>query len=353
MFTTEEKIDMLESYISNNKNRTLALRDYITKFPLRRHPEKKIFDRIYQQFRINGTLKKEKNRRRHVLTNEEQLNILLHFEENPETSTRNASLDLDVRRTTLQTCLKINNRKEYKYCAVQKLEQRDYNTRLDFCNILMDRHFLENVFDNIIWTDESIFTTSNHIFNRKNTHYWSSENKKKVMEVTRSGRTSVKVWCAIWRDRIIGPVFFYQNLNSQRYLELLNNNIQPLVENEVPARERANLIWQQDGAPYHRSQEITNYLNAQYREWIGENGNYAWPPRSPDLTPLDFSLWGTVKDLVYKHKPSTAQELERRIREAIQYLNETEYVRKVVMHLETLYTTCIAQNGGHIEQLLQ
>lgn len=62
------------------------------------------------------------------------------------------------------------------------------------------------------------------------------------------------------------------------------------MKNEVPARERANLIWQQDGAPYHRSQEITNYLNAQYREWIGENGNYAWPPRSPDLTPLDFSL---------------------------------------------------------------
>lgn len=217
MFTTEEKVDMLESYISNNKNRTLALRDYITKFPLRRHPEKKIFDRIYQQFRINGTLKKEKYRRRYVLTDEEQLNILLHFEENPETSTRNASLDLDFRRTTLQTCLEINNRKEYKYCAVQKLEQRDYNTRLDSCNILMDRHFLENIFDNIIWTDESIFTTSNHIFNRKNSHYWSSENKKKVIEVRKSGRTSVKVWCAIWRDRIIGPVFFYQTLNSQAF----------------------------------------------------------------------------------------------------------------------------------------
>ena len=71
MFTEEEKIDMVESYLSNNKNRTLALMDYVTKFPLRRRPEKKIFDRIYQQFRENGTLKKEKKRRRHVLTDEE------------------------------------------------------------------------------------------------------------------------------------------------------------------------------------------------------------------------------------------------------------------------------------------
>jgi hypothetical protein len=25
----------------------------------------------------------------------------------------------------------------------------------------------------------------------------------------------------------------------------------------------------------------------------------AWPPGSPDLTPLDFSVWGYVKDKIY------------------------------------------------------
>ena len=28
-------------------------------------------------------------------------------------------------------------------------------------------------------------------------------------------------------------------------------------------------------------------------------GTISWPPRSPDLTPLDFSLWGYVNDKVY------------------------------------------------------
>lgn len=27
------------------------------------------------------------------------------------------------------------------------------------------------------------------------------------------------------------------------------------------------------------------------------NENVSWPPRSPDLTPLDFFLWGTLKDV--------------------------------------------------------
>jgi hypothetical protein len=28
-------------------------------------------------------------------------------------------------------------------------------------------------------------------------------------------------------------------------------------------------------------------------------GSTSWPPQSPDLTPLNFSLWGFVKDEIY------------------------------------------------------
>nr|CAI5833004.1 unnamed protein product [Callosobruchus analis] len=37
-------------------------------------------------------------------------------------------------------------------------------------------------------------------------------------------------------------------------------------------------------------------------QWIGRRGPIEFPPRSPDLTPLDFFLWGTVKDEVYKQE---------------------------------------------------
>lgn len=353
MFTPDERADMLECYLSCNKSPVLALRNYVTKFPQRRHPEKKVFERIYQYFRRNQSLLPRKERGRNVLNDENQLDILLYFEEFSETSTRQATLDLNFKRTTIQTCLKLNGWKPYKYLPVQKLEEGDYNRRLEFCSILMDRHFAENIFRKIVWTDESIFTTATKIYNRKNLHYWSNKNEKKIIEVKTQGRKSVKVWCAILRSRILGPIFYDENLNSARYFQLLSNNIQELIENQVPQIEIRNLIWQQDGAPYHRSQETSQYLSNRYRYWIGENGNLAWPARSPDLTPMDYFLWGTLKEIVYKQKPTTVNELRHRIQEGVNFLNGGQFVQNAISYLETVYTTCIAQNGGHIENLLQ
>ena len=42
-----------------------------------------------------------------------------------------------------------------------------------------------------------------------------------------------------------------------------------------------------------------------------------WPPRSCDLTPLDFFLWGYVKDKVYADNPQSIQELKEKIRAVI------------------------------------
>jgi hypothetical protein len=41
------------------------------------------------------------------------------------------------------------------------------------------------------------------------------------------------------------------------------------------------------------------------------------PPRSPDLTPLDFFLWGYVKNIVYKVKINDLQHLKAHIRDAV------------------------------------
>jgi hypothetical protein len=51
--------------------------------------------------------------------------------------------------------------------------------------------------------------------------------------------------------------------------------------------------------------------------WIGRGGPIAWPPRSPDLTPLDFFLWGYVKSIVYQVKIKDLQHLTVRIRDAV------------------------------------
>ena len=52
-------------------------------------------------------------------------------------------------------------------------------------------------------------------------------------------------------------------------------------------------------------------------KWIGRDGPIPWPPRFSDITPLDFFLWGYVKDIVYRIKVRDVSDLQQRIIEAL------------------------------------
>ena len=46
----------------------------------------------------------------------------------------------------------------------------------------------------------------------------------------------------------------------------------------------------------HFSQVVRQYLNHKFpNRWIGRGGIKNWPPRSPDLNPLDYHVWGHMK----------------------------------------------------------
>jgi hypothetical protein len=47
--------------------------------------------------------------------------------------------------------------------------------------------------------------------------------------------------------------------------------------------------------------------------WVGRDGPISWHPRSPDITPLDFFLWGYVKDIIYKTPVTSHDEMKLRI----------------------------------------
>jgi hypothetical protein len=71
------------------------------------------------------------------------------------------------------------------------------------------------------------------------------------------------------------------------------------------SEDSEDFIFQQDGAPPHWHRDVRRFLNESLpQRWIGRVGKedlalQFWPPRSPDLTPCDFFLWGFVKEAVY------------------------------------------------------
>ncbi|GFY04105.1 transposase [Trichonephila clavipes] len=63
-------------------------------------------------------------------------------------------------------------------------------------------------------------------------------------------------------------------------------------------------------------------VNSDRKDTFGDRlisrfGPVNWPPRSCDLTPLDYFLWGYVKSLVYADKPQTLDHLEDNVRRVI------------------------------------
>ncbi|GBP22160.1 hypothetical protein EVAR_10670_1 [Eumeta japonica] len=92
---------------------------------------------------------------------------------------------------------------------------------------------------------------------------------------------------------------------------------------EVPIfNENRPIIFLNDGCPAHWRLIVREYLNNVFpNSWIGRDGPIPWPPRSPDLTPLDFYIWGRAKELVYATEVQNV-DLRERIEAAFQKIQQ-------------------------------
>lgn len=115
-----------------------------------------------------------------------------------------------------------------------------------------------------------------------------------------------------------------------------------------------NIIFQQDGAPAHNSIQVKEYLNETFGNlWIGTNGPVQWPPRSPDLTPMDFFLWGYIKNEVYKNTYHNIEALQFSVRNALYSINRMQFQNTTRRGVLKRVNLCIQENGSTIEHLIR
>jgi hypothetical protein len=79
-----------------------------------------------------------------------------------------------------------------------------------------------------------------------------------------------------------------------------------------------DIYLQLDRAPPHYSNLVRVALDDKFPDnWIGRNGPILWPPRSQDLTVLDFFFRGYIKNILYAEKIRDLQHLKDRMCAAI------------------------------------
>ncbi|GFX28880.1 MULE domain-containing protein [Trichonephila clavipes] len=84
---------------------------------------------------------------------------------------------------------------------------------------------------------------------------------------------------------------------------------------------------------------------------ISRFGPVNWPPRSCDLTPLDYFLWGYVKSLVYADKPQTLDHLEDNIRRVIADIRP-QMLEKVIENWTSRLDYIRASRGSHMPEII-
>ena len=180
---------------------------------------------------------------------------------------------------------------------------------------------------------------------QKNVLIWSERRPAQVNQATLNS-PSVMVWCAISKQRVIGPFLFEnENVTGESCRNMLVYYTFTRLE-----RNLSDYIFMQNRASTHYATRVRAYLNRKKpNSWIGRGGPVHWPARSPDLAPCDFFLWGYLKSRIYATPVLSMEDLKARITTEVQRIPRS-MLENVWENVEFRLDLFTSVSGGHIEQ---
>jgi DDE superfamily endonuclease len=317
--------------------------------PKARVPDKKSIDAWKKHFLNTGTVEnKPKNRRKTARTKVKVEAAREAVNENPNISIRDLSRRLELSQRTAHMILREDLALyPYKAQTVQTLLSGDLRKRQEFA-LRMMRERLERPATEVdlFFVDEAHFHTDG-VPNKQNFRTWAEENPQVVVEIPLHP-DKVTAIMGIGVNGVVGPFFFNGTVNGEHYREVLTEHVIPALR-QWP--NFANLIFVQDGAPAHWAKDTRALLDLHFpNRWIGRSAGFIeWPARSPDLSPLDFFVWGYLKDRLYRGNrfQNTAVLKEAIIREAQTITGEM--ARSTIANFWKRILLCEFASGGQVE----
>jgi len=178
----------------------------------------------------------------------------------------------------------------------------------------------------VLFSDEATFYNTGQL-NQHNSYYWSVENShwyKLIINITGAS---------------LYGVAYYNFFLQQRLLVLLE---------DIDTRQR--MFFQQDDAHWNKR---VRYLDLTFLgKRIEYGGPVSWCPRSPDLSSLDFFLWGYLNNVVYSKTPTTRENMMERIILVCHSISRNVLL-STVDSFERRVQLCVDNNGQIFEHLLR
>lgn len=352
--TPEQRLQIVQIYFERHgsiRETHRALREF---YGAHNRPSERLIRETVDRFRNTFTLIDNTHpvRRRTVRTQEAIAAVQRSVDNDPNVSIRRRSQQVNLCPSTLWKILRKDlGLRAYKIQLVQELKPQDHLLRRTLAEWAEGKIAVDPRFHmKILFSDEAHFWLNGYV-NKQNCRIWGAENPRAIVE-TPLHPEKLTVWCALWAGGIIGPYVFRnadgQNItvNGERYRNMITNFFVPHLEGV------AEMWFQQDGATCHTARQTINLLQETFdQRIISRNGPVNWPPRSCDLTPLDYFLWGYVKSHVYADKPETLEHLEANIRRVIAEI-QPAVLERVCENWTSRLRHVRASRGGHMPEII-
>jgi len=259
------------------------------------------------------------------------------------TSAKDTSLSTGTTHTIARRVLQLY---PYRLVVVQALTDYDKLVRVDACQRLLPLFTPEKIF---VFTDEALFRTDGMV-NRWNCRIWDHQRPDDFYAEQGQSSAHVMVWAAMTADHVFGPYFFPATVTAADYAAVIS---EIFFEELISKYGSATDVWfQQDGAPAHTAVVTKELLRGFFDSRVISHGcDYEWPPRSPDLTPCDFYLWGIVKDMVYANgRLPTVAALSNALLGAFRVIREQKMAdaKAAVLSVPQRMEECVALRGAQL-----
>lgn len=352
VISVEDRIFIIKCYYVSAESPTAALRTFKKERGLVKDPfTTQSIKRLVDKFETTGSVLDQKKSGRPSLQ-DERCAAVEDALQNTVTqlgcsSTRRISEETSIPHSSVHRILRKKLRLfPYKFTMLQELKSTDPPLRLHFAKWLLDN---QDKLNNILWSDECHFYMNGAI-NTKNCVIWSSQNPRAYCTMPLHSE-KVTVWMGVSKNFSVLPFFFDESVTGQRYLSMLNNHLLPSLRRN---RKLRSCVFMHDGAPAHIFRDVKDFLLQHFGNdrVISRHFPQFWPPRSPDLNPCDYWLWGHLQAAVYhRDAPNTKEELMDRITQAAASISQdttAAAIDNLVCRLEAV----VSEDGGHIEHLL-
>ena len=231
--------------------------------------------------------------------------------ENPPTQ-RVVAESVHVSQSTVHRIIKNSGFSLRKKRKVQKLTTSNVIKRKRRSRRLY-RQLANNRYKCFITTDESWFYLDGKGGKRKVCYIKKSDPDydRMIIQQDTCRPKGFMVWAGISSRgktalRFIAPGV---KVNANYYI---NNILKPFLSRDVPRlfprKERKKWFFHQDSAPSHTAKETINFFNEKKINYIKPE---EWMPSSLDAAPMDYSIWGYLKQRLNQKNIKCLNELKK------------------------------------------